>query len=294
MRREMEMRARYGMLLVAALIAAVAAPAAAWGPGGHAVVLTGAAEARGVSAPTEYLYLQAIYGAIAPDLAWQASGQLRVDLAAATHDEPGYREPWDRARAGVAAERAFALGWVSHNQAWGADYYAHLGNPFLGTWPAAGPGYVVERAGVVAARCGVSEEVAHDYVEVAVDLLLDQQHPEWGLGELLQDAVASRDWRVPRLLARSYADVPGANWLSIRTLEGTFRLGSSVYAGTLALPTGQDDATFSTGMAVLYSLSVSESAACLAEAKAVCQEDGAHYEDALATTIALVASGPQP
>ena len=288
------MRARHGILLIVALIAALAAPAAAWGPGGHAVVLTGVAKARGASAPSRYLYLQAVYGAIAPDLAWQASEPLRTNLATATHDEPGYREPWDRARPGVAAERAFALGWISHNQAWGADYYAHLGNPFLGTWPAAGPGYVVERAGVLAARCGVSEEVAHDYIEVAVDLLLDQQHPEWGLGELLQNSASSRDWRLPGLLANSYADVPGANWLSIRTLESAFRLGSSVYAGTLALPTGQDDATFSTAMAVLYGLSPSESASCLAEAKAVCQEQEAHYEDALAATVALVASGPQP
>lgn len=288
------MRAMHGTWLVAALIAVLAAPAAAWGPGGHAVVLTGAAQVRGISAPSDYLYLQAVYGAIAPDLAWQASDPLLSTLGDATHNDPGFWELWDRAQAGVAAERAFALGWISHNQAWGADYYAHLGSPFLGTWPAAGPGYVVERAGVLAARVGVSADVAHDYVEVAIDLLLDQQNPQWGLAQVLEDASASRDRRVPGLLARSYADLPGASWLTLRTLEGTFRLGASVYGGTLALPTGQDDASFAAGMALLYGLSVSDSAACLAEAKAICQEAGARYEDALTATVVLVAEGPQP
>jgi len=268
----------------------IAGPAAAWGPATHAVIMTGVGQARGVTAPTDYLYLQAVYGAIAPDLAWLASDPLRTNLAAATHDEPGYLEPWRNARTSV--ERAFALGWLSHNQAWGADYYAHVGNPFLGTWPAAGPGYVVERAGVLAAACDISEEVAHDYIEVAIDLLLDQHHPEWGLGAVLDEAIASRDSRVPGLLTRSYSDVPGVNWLTIRRLESTFRVSSSVYAGGLALPTGQDDATFATSMALLYGLDVQDSAACLAQAKAICEDGDANYEDALIATVARIASAP--
>ncbi len=239
-----------------------------------------------------YLLLQGLYAAGAPDIAWQAGAPDQ--LGAATHDDPGYLEPWLLASPSSAVQRAFAYGWLTHNQVWGADYFAHIGDPLYGTWPAPGPGYVVERAAALAADQGISEDAAHNYVEVAIDLLLDQQFPGLDMGGVLGDAADRRDPAIPSLLVRCYADVPGANRFAIRWLELEYRTGIAVYAGTLALPAGQDDAGFAAGMAVAYGLSAEKSTACLAAAKLLCEAPDAHYLDALDATVVLVANGPWP
>jgi hypothetical protein len=276
------------MALVVLAVVSAGLPALAWGPGAHAVIGMGVAQERGLVVPNSYLLLQAVYGTSGPDFAWGATEPLQSALGAATHDWPGYQKPWDLA--GSAAQRAFAWGWLTHNQAWGADHYAHLESPLA---PGA-PGYVEDRAQVLAAAQGVALGTAHDFVEVAVDLLLDQAHPEQHLGGLLSKAAASRDTQIPGLLVRSYAEVPGASWLAIRSLESGFRAGMIIYGQALALPTGADDAAFVTGLATRYGLSLIKAGECLAAAKALCQEPAADYEAALAATIGLVAGGPWP
>jgi hypothetical protein len=179
---------------------------------------------------------------------------------------------------------------LSHNQAWGADHYAHIESPLV---PGA-PGYVIERAALLAAAEGIDVETAHDFVEAAIDLLLDQEHPEYGLGGLISRAASSRDSQIPNLLVRSYADVPGANWLTIRRLESTFRAGMIVYGQTLALPSGSDDALFATGLAALHGLALDQAGECLAAAKVLCQDPDASYDTAITSTIALVSAGPWP
>jgi hypothetical protein len=285
------MRARL-LLLAAACLTCSAVPAIAWGPAGHTAIMGGVAQARGIGSANGYLGLQAVYGAIAPDLAWQASEPLQSTLSAATHNDPGYAEPWDNS--GSQIERTFAWGWLSHNQAWGADYYAHTGDPFAGTWPAPSPGYVVERAQALAASTGITEAVAHDYIEAATDLLLDQQYPNLNLPGILRSAAAQRSSQVPSLLVRSYADLPGASRLTIRTLETTFRTGMLAYAEALALPTWQDDASFAAGLAVYHGLSPEKSTACLSAAKELCLSPEADYREAIEATITLVAAGPWP
>jgi hypothetical protein len=183
---------------------------------------------------------------------------------------------------------------MSHNEEWGADYYAHLGDPFSGSWPAPGPGYVVDRASLLAASQGLPEDVCHEYVEAGIDLLLDQEFPALAVGELLTAAAVRRDRQVPLLLVRSYADVPGSTWLTIRALEGAFRSYLAVYGEGLALPIGQDDAALAAGLAALHGLTLQDSAACLAAAKVLCQDPQAHYLDALAATITLVGEGSWP
>ena len=284
------MRARLLLFAVACLVCSCA-PALAWGPAGHAAIMGGVAQAQGI-APSGYLGLQAVYGAIAPDLAWQASEPLHTTLGAATHDDPGCFEPWDRS--GSQSERAFAWGWLSHNQAWGADYYAHLGDPFAGTWPAPGPGYVVERARALAGASGITETTAHDYIEAATDLLLDQQYPGLNLPGILRSAAAQRNSQIAGLLVRSYADLPGSGRLVIRTLETTFRTSAAAYAEALALPTWQDDASFAAGLALYHGLSPEKSTACLSLAKDLCLAPEADYRDAIEATITLVAAAPWP
>jgi len=153
---------------------------------------------------------------------------------------------------------------------------------------------VEERAALLAAAEGLDGGAAHNFVESAVDLLLDQEYPEYGLGGLLSRAASARSSRIPGLLANSYADVPGANWLTIRTLESAFRAGMIVYGQTLALPSGADDAAVATGLATLHGLSLERAGDCLATAKALCQEPGADYATAITATIALVAAAPWP
>jgi hypothetical protein len=282
---EMVRRLLVALAVLAAMVAA--APAEAWGPGGHAAIAVGVAQDQGLVVRNNYLMLQAVYGSSGPDFAWGATEPLRSALGAATHDAPGCWEVWDRA--GTRAEKGFAWGWLSHNQVWGADYYAHLESPLT---PGAS-GYVVERAAMLTAQ-GLEAGAAHDFVEVAIDLLLDQEHPEYGVGRLVSKAASSRDSRIPSLLARSYADVPGANWLTIRALESEFRAGMIVYGQTLALPTGSDDATFATGLAAAHGLGLVEAAEWLAAAKALCLDPAARYDNAITSTIGLVAAAPWP
>ncbi len=286
-------RTAAGWLMLVLLVFAVL-PAAAWGPGGHAVIAAGAAVERGIVFPSDYLLLQVIYGAAAPDLAWGADEPLKGALGVATHDSPGCFKPWQLARSWSTVERFFAGGWVSHNEEWGADHYAHTEYPLPTAASASRPGYVVDRAGALAVSQGISEEIAHYYIEVAIDLLVDQQFPELSLGSMLASASYQRDGRVPPLLAKSYRDVPGASGIGVRLLETEFRASLAVYGETLALPTGSDDAAFAAGMAILYGLTPQKSASCLAAAKAMCQDPEAHYADAIYATIDLVAATPWP
>ncbi len=279
---------------VLALLLLLSAPAMAWGPGAHAVIAAGAAAERGITFPSHYLLLQTVYGAVGPDLAWGAGEPLSGALGEATHHAPGCFEPWQRSRPWSKAERFFAGGWVTHNEEWGADYYAHIESPLAGASLEPGPGYVVERAALLAASEGVSAEIAHYYTEVAIDLLVDHQFPELDLGAVLTQGASGRSDSIPTLLAKSYRDVPGASGLTVRLLELEFRASMVAYGEALALPAGEDEAAFAAGMALLYGLTPQKSADCLVAAEAICQAADAHYLDALSATIDLVAAAPWP
>ena len=68
-------------------------------------------------------------------------------------------------------QKAFAAGWLTHNEEWGADYYAHIAYP-------ANPnkGYVIEKAEALLEVPGLHPnlnlEFAHYGIEVAIDCLL--------------------------------------------------------------------------------------------------------------------------
>jgi len=279
--------------LVFLLMLAVAMPALAWGTATHIAIGLGVAQAKHLTFPNRYVFLQAVYGATAPDFALAARDPLKSALFAATHEAPGYLRVPALANPLSPIERAFAFGWLTHNQAWAGDLYAHLLNPL--TRPPAPPGYVVERA--IALREAesetISEQAAHDYIEAAVDLLLDQRPPNLGLPALLRTAAYYRDARIPRLLAKAYGDVAG-NPAKIIALESAFRSYVTAYGRALSLPTGQDDALVAYALAALEGLTPAHSAAVLAEAKALCLEPDHSYRNALLATIALIASGPWP
>lgn len=115
------------------------------------------------------------YGAIAPDVVvYSTLGSGWLDPFDDTHYALANLFPYARRK----SQRSFAAGWMSHNEAWGADSVAHIG--FEG-----GPGYVVAKAREVLAISGpitgdvaTDEELAHLLVEAAVDLWIAERVPE--------------------------------------------------------------------------------------------------------------------
>ena len=83
------------------------------------------------------------YGSIAPDLALSFYVKNPDRWPTARDDTHHYYidlRPY--ARGGV--QQAFAKGWLTHNEEWGADFYAHISYEVDGQWIQ--PGYVYEKA----------------------------------------------------------------------------------------------------------------------------------------------------
>jgi hypothetical protein len=140
------------------------------------------------------------YGSIAPDLALYADPGKWPTSFEDTH----YNYIDLRSYALGFTQKAFALGWLTHNEAWGADYYAHRVNP-LGnnTCVTQGyyQGYVIEKACLLAGRTGIDPEFAHYAVETAIDLLL-RSNDDPQLGKKLLNANLFRSWVDRNLLAK--------------------------------------------------------------------------------------------
>ncbi len=140
-----------------------------------------------------------LYGSVAPDLS------LYVDPPALwetgfddTHYDyivlwpQGWTEPWKR----------FTLGWMIHNEDWGADHPSHIEYP-LGSGP--NEGYVNQRAAFLVpailpyidsslpdeVRLALAKEIAHNAIEFAVDVLI-QQALDPDLGSNLFEAAMYR------------------------------------------------------------------------------------------------------
>jgi hypothetical protein len=192
-----------------ALLGLAATPAAAWGPGVHAYV----ADHVGRMWPS--LNRTEMYGATLPDacyFAYSLGPELQDACAAATHE--GYDGDEDLGRwidmweaADSWTTRALGLGYVSHNETWGADRTAH--DP---DW-----GYVVVRARLMAEALGdpgygplsslafpYREAIAHTVIEVATDLQVKRIDPL--IGSKLFFAALMRAPLVPGQYAHVYAD----------------------------------------------------------------------------------------
>ncbi len=132
-------------------------------------------------------------------------------------------------------QRAFAKGWQTHNEKWGADYYAHI------KYPNHDMGYVIERADalvtLILVQYGISlnSELAHFAIEVAIDLLL-VKHQDCSLGGKLLGAALLRSSEDLNLLAKTFVS---NNDPSLQTLSGgesNFRNLVIEYATALTLP----------------------------------------------------------
>jgi len=177
------------------------------------------------------------YGSIAPDLALYVANQDDwLTAFADTHwkfidDIQNY--------AIGATQKAFAKGWLTHNQAWGADRYAHIEYP-LGSGE---PGYVIQKANELLKIPGLHPDLnldfAHYAIEVAIDLLLKGDDPK--LADKLLIANWLRSWQDRNLMVRVFVwELNKTDWLTLAAAELTFRNLVCRYALALSQPSFGD------------------------------------------------------
>ena len=224
---------------------ALGVTARAWGPAVHAYVglEIGSSDGR--------LNRNQVYGAIAPDVVnYMFSSPHQADLYQATHFN--FLPLW--ANASNRVQQALARGFSSHNMAWGADFTAHTSSLTLDP----SRGYVIIKAELLAAELEANSlyalarvphdltlQVAHELVEVAVDVLMQQSHPT--LGHQLTAAVVARDSSYSRLFTRTYAaplapffgDSAARATVELRHAEQRFRQLIIAYGHGLAGPPAQ-------------------------------------------------------
>ena len=188
--------------LLALLICAV--PAYPWGWAAHTYVVDHAGTKRPAA------NLQEIYGSLAPDtfnylsVADPSLQPIQDLLHGETHERPF--PIWENASPEL---KPLAYGFVSHNEAWGEDWTAHIQNLTIG----GREGYVIikarELAGILsaalqgAASADALQAVAHEVVEYGVDLLVVKQLDP-SIGEKLFLAADQRDDAFPALMTATF------------------------------------------------------------------------------------------
>jgi hypothetical protein len=158
------------------------------------------------------------YGALAPDIVWYANPASPGWIQAHTIDDL-------RPLADTFVERRFAEGWMTHNEVWGADSFAH------------GPsGYVVLKAAQLAQKFssvpflqGYDNPLGHSAIEMAIDLLLKRQDPL--LGPKVITAALLRSPNGPALLVQQGLTTPE----TLAAADGVFRTLLVRYGSALAL-----------------------------------------------------------
>lgn len=224
------------------------------------------------------------YGSVAPDLSLYV---MRPHKWPTAFEDTHYAYADLRPDAFGSAQKAFAKGWLTHNEEWGADHYAHIESPIGGT-----TGYVIEKAEILSLMTGLDPEFAHYAIEIAIDLLLKNDDPN--LGEKLLNAILFRSFLDRQLLVKVLAWEEGrTDWLTLASAELIFRTFVVPYASALALPSPEDRealAELGSYLALsLYGIVVSpeELLDLLNLAITLCQGD---YQEAIQYTILQIQS----
>jgi hypothetical protein len=106
-------------LVSALLLLALVSSAQAWAPGTHILIVNHLN--TGLKSNPANLN----FGAISPDLNQVLSSNQNSEFFTATHYD--YMPMWQAARkTGAENQLALAYGWMSHNEDWGADHFAHI------------------------------------------------------------------------------------------------------------------------------------------------------------------------
>ena len=218
------------------------------------------------------------YGSIAPDIALYTDPDKWPTAFGDTH----YDYVDLKRYAVFPVQKAFAKGWLTHNELWGADYYAHILNP-LGNNVCATTspnGYVIEKACLLSQGTGIDSGFAHLVVEIAIDLLL-RNNLDPKLGEKLMNASSSRSLLDRTLLATAlvwnWRD-QRTDWFTLASTELTFRGVVDLYAAPLKLPSPYNEqalAKLGARLAEAYGMDVSEEEvlAILEAAIVLCEDD---------------------
>lgn len=209
-----------------------------------------------------------IYGANAIDIFNNNFTSPYLEFAAYLHDtsQENFLKAWQIAAS--RDEKAFAYGFVSHNNTWGMDSTAHVSGITYGR----GTGYVIAKARVLAAMLRPSLEaqlgplpdevlvnLCHYLVESGIDFLVRAKDP--AIGNKLMAAALFRSDEVPTLLVNAYqnefaafAGSPENAAQIIATAEGNFRAVMMGYGWALTQANALDlvsDALASTGVSYL-------------------------------------------
>ncbi len=256
---------------LAAAFLSLPSAALAWNAGTHAYVASHLLHRPARHGAEPQLQRDRLYGSNGPDLFNYAFGEPYFTIADYLHE---YATPnatlrvWNAARRSHDPELiAYAQGFVSHDNAFGVDYTAHLDAL---TRPGK-EGYVIAKAAVLAVeldallkQSGMSlsdtqvQTGAHVLVEAAVDLLV-QAKLDPLLGVKLLDATQNADPGIDLLLATAYKD-PLAQYFGGKTqaaaaivsMELAFREINVQYAQALAASSPEsfaDMAGFNTTLA---------------------------------------------
>lgn len=170
------------------------ASSVAWSPVTHAYI------ADEIGKPFGVENLNEIYGSMAPDLfnldfSLEKDPELSACITEQTHSTKPENavELWTVSEGGLS--RAAAFGYISHNNAFGADYAAHIS----GKTNASGMGWVIEKARDLIeimedqgawdalgididepGDFGVAELICHVMVEFAGDTIIKRNNPDIG------------------------------------------------------------------------------------------------------------------
>ena len=227
--------------LVALLCFAV--PAYPWGWAAHTYVIDQ------VGAKETAANLQEVYGGMAVDsfnyltLANPALAPIQDILFHEAHYRP--LPLWENA---PPALKPLAYGFVSHNEAWGEDWTAHIQNLTIG----GREGYVIVKAKALAGELAAALQgavgadallvVSHELIEYGIDLLV-RQDLDRGIGQKMALAAMQRDPAFPELLAATFGPslaaigipAPQATALIVGA-ETQFRQTMVMYGLILATP----------------------------------------------------------
>lgn len=228
-----------------------------WGSATHAYI------AERLNSKPPYLTLNQVYGAMAPDIFNLMSPPTLSCLTHCNYFMEMWRLP------ALPTGKALAFGFVSHNQDWGADFFAH--NPgCCGQTPSDGyifvkaqmldlylsqsPAYIALTGGLDPA---VKMELLRDLVEYAVDILIKRADP--AIGAKVMFAGQFRSPEFPVMLSAAYRD-DVSRLLGIRPVdavklivevESVFQQTTIGYGQLLTLPEDQAVAAMAQQLALL-------------------------------------------
>lgn len=211
MNRKGKMRVASIIMILLVVLMLMPGQAYSWDPATHAYIEEHLYKEQGQL--DDGLLKDRIYGANAMDLFNNKFSSPYVEFAAYMHDitQENFLKTWEIAVS--RTEKAFAYGFVGHNNTWGMDSTAHISGITFGREE----GYVIAKARILAtvlkpvleAQLGrslpdeVVVNICHYLVESGVDLLVRALDP--AIGNKLMDAAISRNpSEVQTLLIKAY------------------------------------------------------------------------------------------